>query len=339
MYRIYEKVPKNPEYEYGLKLLDKSENPFNSPCIVSMIAITMWEKEINGALNQAMEALRLKTNHNDNSGLELEEFSGRILSISYGEPSENITIKGRKISDNISLKKELDYEFAQKYLFPLIEEDNHKIAVISAMMNMRNVNFLAYCGATQSVLNMEECLSERMIKLGYEDQEINQILSQICLICYATDVKLQTEFVKKKEIKSTCVSFGDVNDGEVGVSEGTREKVKEEGSLYYDEGYYFHYGNGEHTLKKYINQDISLSAGISNAISKALSNSIANFKTDDFIPLTKEIITEDLEAIIECLKQGKTKEKIMSIVEEKINYGQNRNLNVGDSQNPSSPKF
>ena len=83
MYRLYEKVPKSDEYEFGLKLLEQSDNPFkDGPCLISMIAIAMWEKDINGALNQGMEALRLKTSHNENSGIGLDNFQGRILSIS-----------------------------------------------------------------------------------------------------------------------------------------------------------------------------------------------------------------------------------------------------------------
>jgi len=131
MYRIYEKVPESDEYKFGLKLLEKSENPFKEgPCLVSMIAIAMWEKDINGALNQGMEALRLKTNNNQNSGIELKDFEGRILSIAYGEPSEKAGIKGKKMSNGIARKDGLDDEFTQKYLFPLIENDGKKIDVL-----------------------------------------------------------------------------------------------------------------------------------------------------------------------------------------------------------------
>lgn len=341
MYRLYEKVPKSTENEHGLKLLDSNENPFkSSPCLLSMIALTLWERDVNGALNQGMEALRLKTSHNENSGLGLDDFGGRILSIAYSEPSEtNTTKKGRKMSKNIGSEKELDFEFTRVYLFPLIEEDNHKIDVIDAMRNMRNVNILTYCAATSSALRMEECLNEHMQELGYTDQEIRQILSQLCLICFATDVKLRTEYVSKKEIKSTCISLGDVNDGEVGVSTHIIDQVKGEGTLYYKQGYYFHYGNGEHSLKNYITQNDALSTGIANTVTKALTNSITNNEFDEFIPLTRELIIEDLENIIEGLQSGKNKDELMSLVDEKINYGKNLNINEGEYNNPSSPKF
>ena len=341
MYRLYEKVLKSPENEYGLKLVDSNENPFkSSPCLLSMIALTLWERDVNGALNQGMEALRLKTSHNENSGLGLDEFGGRILSIAYSEPSEvNTTKKGRKMSRNIGSEPDLDIEFTRKYLFPLIEEDNQKIDVCDAMMNMRNVNILTYCAATSSALRMEECLNEHMQELGYTEQEIKQILSQICLICYATDVKLRTEFVNKKEIKSTCISLGDVNDGEVGVSKQIIDQVKGEGTLYYKQGYYFHYGNGEHSLKNYIIQNAALSTGIANLVTKALTNSIANKESTEFIPLTKELIIEDLETIIEGLQMGRTKEELMPFIEEKINYGKKCSLNEGEYPNSPLPKF
>ena len=322
MYRLYEKVPQSDEYEFGLKLLEQSKNPFkDGPCLVSMIASTMWEKDINGALNQGMEALRLRTNNNENSGIGLEDFQGRILSVAYGDPSERAGIKGKQISNGISRKENLDDEFTQKYLFPLIEDDGKKIDVLQAMRNMRNVNLLTYCGATASALRMEECLKNRMNELGYSEQEISQIQSQMCVICYATNIKMSREFVDKKNVKSTCISVGDVNDPDVGASQRIKENAKTSGPIYFDEGYYFHYGNGEHGLKGYILQDPSLSAVISSVLTKAVSNSIENTESTEFKPITKELLTADIKKIIEGIRKGKSREELMAEVEKKITYG------------------
>ncbi len=321
MYRLYEKVPQSDEYEFGLKLLEQSENPFrDGPCLVSMIAIAMCEKDINGALNQGMEALRLRTNHNENSGIGLEDFQGKILSVAYGEPSEKVGIKGKKMSNGISRKENLDDEFTKKYLFPLIEDDGKKIDVLQAMRNMRNVNLMTYCGATGSALRIEECLKNRMNELGYSEQEISQIQSQMCVICYATDIKMNREFVDKKKVESTCISVGDVNDPDVSASQSIREKAKASGPIYYDEGYYFHYGNGEHSLKGYILQDPSLSAVISSVLTKAVSNSIENTKSTEFKPITKELLTADIKKIIEGIREGKSREELMAVVENGITY-------------------
>ncbi len=321
MYRLYEKVPKSEGNEFGLKLLEKSENPFkDGPCLVSMIAIVMYESDINGALNQGMEALRLKTNHNENSGIGLEDFQGKVLSVAYGEPSEESGIKGKQISNGNGRKESLDDEFTQKYLFPLIEDDGKKIDVLQAMRNMRNVNIMTYCGATYSVLRMEECLKNRMSELGYSEKEISQIQSQMCVISYATNLKLRRELVDKKKIESTHIQIGDVNDPDAKASQKIKEKAKTNGSIYLGEGYYFHYGSGEHSLKNYILENTALSTAISSVVTKALSNSISNSQSNEFIPLTKELFTGDIETIIEGIRQGKSKDELMSFIEEGIAY-------------------
>ena len=171
------------------------------------------------------------------------------------------------------------------------------------MRNMRNVNLMTYCGATGSALRIEECLKNRMNELGYSEQEISQIQSQMCVICYATDIKMNREFVDKKKVESTCISVGDVNDPDVSASQSIREKAKASGPIYYDEGYYFHYGNGEHSLKGYILQDPSLSAVISSVLTKAVSNSIENTKSTEFKPITKELLTADIKKIIEGIRK------------------------------------
>lgn len=339
MYRLYEKVPKSDEYEFGLKLLEQSENPFkDGPCLVSIIAIAMWEKDINGALNQGMEALRLRTNHNENSGIGLEDFQGRILSVAYGEPSEKAGTKGKKMSNGISRKENLDDEFTKKYLFPLIEHDGKKIDVLQAMRNMRNVNLMTYCGATASALRMEECLKNRMNELGYSEQEISQIQSQMCIVGYATDIKMNAEFRDKKKIKSTCITFGDVNDGDVSAPQGIRESAKANDTIYYDEGYYFHYGKGAHSPKDYIIQDTSLSTGISSVLTKAVSNSIDNITSTEFKPITKELLTVGIKKIIEGIREGKSREELMAIVEKEITYDRKMPFSEQESSKEISMK-
>ena len=321
MYRIYEKVPQSQEYEYGMKLLDEETNPFKEgPCLLSMIALAMWEKDINGAMNYGMEALRLQTNHNENSGIGLNEFDGKILSLSYGEPSDKTTVKGRNFQGSLARKDTLDEEFTQKYLFPLIEENGKKIDTLQAMRNIRNINLLTYCGATQSALKFEQCLADRMSELDYSKDEIAQILSQMCVIGYATDVKLNAQYREKRNIQSTCLSFGDVNDGDVGAPIGIQDAAKQQGTIFYDEGYYFHYGNGEHGLKNYLIQNDALSLGISSVLTKALSNSILNQNSPTFKPLSQELLTEDLKQIVTELQEDKKKQEITPIIDEKISY-------------------
>ena len=336
MYRLYEKVPKSEEYEFGLKLLEESENPFkDGPCVVSMIALAYYEKDINGALNLGMEALRLHTNNNENTGIEMEDFDARILSIAYGEPSGD---KSGAISRG-KRGESLDDEFAKKYLCPLIEENGRKIDVIQAMKNMRNVNFLTYCGATTSAFRIEQLLKNRMNELGYSEKEISQIQSQMCIICYATNEKLREEFLNKRKIESTCISFGDVNDPDARASQGISENARKNNTIFFDEGYYFHYGDGKHNTKKYIIENTSLSAGISYVLTKAVSNSIANSKSAEFTPITIELLTADIGKIIEGIREGKSRGELMAVVEKGITYGRKALFNeydIGKSVTPIS---
>lgn len=321
MYRLYEKVPKSEQNEFGMRLLDNSENPFKEgPCLVSLIAIAIFEKNINGALNYGMEALRLKTNHNENAKIELEDFDGRILSISYGEPSEQIGKNGRKMIGGISGKKALDEEFTKKYFFPLIEDDGKRIDTLEAMRNMRNVNIMTYCDATLTTLNIERYLKKRMNELGYSEQETSQIQSQMCIIPYATGRTAEAEFHDNEKIESTCISFGDVNDPDVNATLAVKKRAKENNTVYYDEGYYFNYGSGEHGIENYILKNPSLSIGISSVLTKALSNSIENASSNEFKPISRELLTSNIDEIIVGVRDGKSKDELMHLVDCGIDY-------------------
>lgn len=322
MYKLYEKVPKNEEYKHGMKMLEDDENPFKQgPCLLSMIAITMWERDVNGALNLGMEALRLKTTHNENTGIKLEDFAGRILSVAYGEPGEYTEVKGRKMKKTLARTDDLDTEFTEKYLFPLIEEEGKKLDTLQAMKNLRNVNIMTYCGATKSALKMEECLIERMQELGYNKEEIDEVLSQMCVVGYGTDEMLILEIDEKKEIKSTHFSFGDVHDPDAGVGGELREEVEKNNIIYFEEGYYFNAGTGEHLSKYYIIQNEALSLGISSVLTRTMSNSILNHKKNQFVPLSIEEINNGIEEIVEGLSQERRKEDLAPIIDSNIEYG------------------
>lgn len=150
----------------------------------------------------------------------------------------------------------------------------------------------------------------------------------MCIIGYATDIKLNAQYREKRNIKSTCLSFGDVNDGDVGAQKGIQEAAKKQETIFYDEGYYFNYGNGEHSLKSYLIQNDALSLGISSVLTKALSNSIRNQESPNFELLSQKLLTEDLKQIIAELQKGKKKQDIIQIVDEKINYSLPEKLNT-----------
>ena len=321
MYRIYEKVTKSEEYKYGMRQLEVNENPFKEgPCLISMIAYAHFEKDINGALNYGMEALRLKTSHNNNTGLELKDFPGRVLSISYGEKEIDTEEKGA-LFNGTGRREILDNEFAKKYLYPLIEENGKKIDVMQAMKNMRNINFLTFCAAVQSAIQMEDCLVERMRDLGYTDKEIDQIQSQMSILTYATRDILNREVIEGKKVKSTYLMVGDSNDIEFEATKKLKDAIEEKKVLYFENnGYYYFKGSGNHEVNDYITEVVGLAAPIANFVTKALGNSIENAKGKDFIPISNQIVSKDMDKIIEGIRSNKSREEIFSIIENDISY-------------------
>ena len=321
MYSIYEKVTKSEEYKHGMKKLEEDENPFKEgPCLISLIAIACYEREINGALNLGMEALRLKTSHNNNTGVELKDFPGKVLSIAYGEKIGEVEGKGGRLRGN-ARRTELDDEFTKKYLYPLIEKDGNKIDIKQAMKNMRNVNFLTFCSAFQSAIRMEDCLVERMKTLGYTEQEIDQIQSQMTILTYATREKVDRELAERKKIRSTALMVGDSNDIELEATQLLKDTIREKKVIYYENnGYYYFNGSGKHGSKEYITDEVGLAAPIANFVTKALGNSIENAKGNDFIPISNRIVSKDMNNIIDGIKSNKSRDDIIAIIDNDISY-------------------
>ena len=90
MYKIYEKTLKDENNVYGLKVLDEDKNPFlEGPSVLTILALTLNEKNINGSMRQVMEALRLKTSSNENSGLTIDKTPFKVLGLAYSNSKEN----------------------------------------------------------------------------------------------------------------------------------------------------------------------------------------------------------------------------------------------------------
>lgn len=71
----------------------------------------------------------------------------------------------------------------EKILLPRITDDNGKrLPIDTAKRRIRKITFLAHCHGGYVVLMMEEKLKSKMQDLGYSQDEINQILSQMLTI-------------------------------------------------------------------------------------------------------------------------------------------------------------
>lgn len=277
------------------------------------MAIVKDEKDVNGAIKTIIEMSRLKTSNNPNAKFDIEDFPVNFLSVKYG--------------DKISSDEKGISEFTEKYLYPLIEKDGQKLEAKQAMKNIRNINMMTYCNGTEFALEVEKLLINEMYKIGYEENDIDKIINQMCVF------PISTNMLDGKQVKASYMSFRDINDIEVGWwSEQERKDFiknfpfgEEYGMLGGEDSaaVYCINGNGEHRLKHMIQQGIAMPTCISSSVSKALNNAIKNHfeeNDNDFSPISLELLVEDYEKYIEQGKSGKTKEEIMKGFDEQLKY-------------------
>lgn len=325
MHRFYEKVKESEENPYGMKPIEENENPLkNGPCLISILAIVEWESSVNAALNFGIQALRLNSKHNQESQIDLETFGGRVLSIAYGEPNpdEVSDRHGRKMKRE-SLLKKMDEDFIKKYFYTLIEENENRLDITKAMKNVRNVNFLSFCNSTSFILTMQELLAKRMKQLGYNEQETEQILSQMCVIGYLSDIVAWKRIHKEKTF-GTNISCIDVNDKELTIPDQVLEYVNEKKIVCDDDGFFLIAGEGTHRPSRVFYEMSDVLLGISAAATTAMSNSIKNNQSEQFIPLNIQEILDKFDTIAEQKKKGIPNTEIMAGIEQKIQYSNNR---------------
>lgn len=83
---------------------------------------------------------------------------------------------------------------------------------------------------------------------------------------------------------------------------------------------YLYCGDGSHKFKKYAEDGKALPACLTSIIYRALQNSIRNSKSEDFVPISIEVLTQDIPQIMQEAKDGKNLSEIMKEIDEKIEY-------------------
>ena len=86
-----------------------------------------------------------------------------------------------------------------------ILEYNKRIDTITAMKNVRNINFVTYCDGVKIFKKIEDILETKMQQLKYSNEEIKMVISQICLAGIIGNSL-------KEGTKATSLLFADKND-------------------------------------------------------------------------------------------------------------------------------
>lgn len=282
MIHIYEKVCKTEDNIYGIQ--EVKENPFlNGPCILTMIALPLKVKDINGSLREVAKLVNPAIDNFYNPDC-------RLLGLSYGDlNSSKICFKRPSPSD-----EDID-EFVDKYLYSLFIEDNNKIDISIAMKNFRNLTILTYCNASKYYKKIEDKLINKMEQIGYNNDEIKSILSQICLAC------ITGQNIIGKGIMATCVSFEDINDEDSRLygNERIKDFVNDNGSYLFDSDPYVFAssGSGEHDYDRYMSGDEIISNHIKQLLNTSINNSIENKTNIEFVPISYKVIEEEFNKI------------------------------------------
>lgn len=318
MYELYKRIRKSKEYPTGSKKIEE-ENPFLSgPCMLCIAAMDTQDKSVFGLSKEGMKMARLRVRGEANAKFDVREFPVSFLSMKLSKSEKNI--------DNN--KEDQIVEFADKYFTPLVSIDGKKIDCETAIRNMRNVNIMSYCDGTITAQKIEEFIVDKMQKIGYSEEEISKIQSQMCMIPVATSKLTGIQ-------KSTCISFMDINDVEVNdnITQDERKLVDnseiKEGLIKYskNESAYLIEGSGIHSLKEYQTNGRAMPVCLSSVVSKALQNSIKNAKAEEhFNPLSMEELISEVPQILEQAKHGKNLQELREEQDESIEYDGGKKL-------------
>ena len=319
MYQLYKKAEKSLENPRGAKLIEEGQNPFlKGPCMLCIAAMDVKAKSVFGLAKHGMMMARLRVRGNANGKFDVKDFPVSFLALKYNSGKEN--------------KNEAIRVFADTYFTPLISINGEKLDCEVAMRNVRNVNIMSYCNGTDTVKSIEDFMVEKMRKLGYGEMDIEKIQSQMCMIPIATNKLNGSQ-------KSTCISFGDINDTEVNnnVTEIERDQVVaspiDEALIRYssNEAAYLIAGDGEHKLKSYQTNGRAMPVCLSSVVSKSLENSIQNANgTKEFMPLSMEDLISEIPEISKKAEQGKTLEELRDELDKSLKYGGARKLSDND---------
>jgi hypothetical protein len=275
MIHIYEKVCKTRKNEFGVEEMDY-ENPFKKgPCVITILAITTFLKELNGAMRQVSELVNPEIDTSVNP-------DRRIFGLSFGEYDK----KYDRFSSALPNQEDID-DFVEVYIYPLFTNNNCKIDLIQAMKNFRNLTFVTYCNGSKIFKRIEDAIKAKMIIVGYSEDEIGMIFSQICVAA------ISGNYLKKKGTSTLAMTFGDVNDHDFETNKDTIESINEsgEGFITYDDSIGFGIsGDGSHSFKKHMTEDPTLSSKISAFINASLDNALENKNSNTLIPITYEKI-------------------------------------------------
>lgn len=299
MIHVCEKVPKTKDCPYGIRKIEET-NIFEKPCVVTLIAVPNHLKEINGSLRCVANMVNPNIDDEVNT-------NRRIFGLGYGM----FDGKSSSFSGRIPYPDEID-EFVETYMKNMFVEEEKKINVYEAMKRMRNITFLTYCNADTNILRIQNSMREFLEKYGYSNDEIDLIFCQMCV------VTISSRNLTKIDNKTVLFNFADVSDTIAVDSQEMRSKLRNGISWGYDGVKFANfgtfiscvtYGNDDHALYRYTDQNDKLGKLISTVLNTSLDNALLNCNSDTLNPITYEKIGNALESTLKDIHKDKQRVK------------------------------
>ncbi len=343
MYKFYRKVEKSPENEYGIEI-SESGNPFEQPTFLSMLALNMRLRDTNGAISRILELSGVRF-PNGEQNISMEDVPVNFMSLSYSELSGD---RFNKIAanDNIVEIDEDTRDFVLKYMLPLVSNNGQKRDINECLRNMRNINIMCFCDAIFPIKSMSLVLTEEMQKIGYTEEEIDNILSQVCIFPIGTEAPCINALIS--DIKFTTVFLLDIRDSFGITDENTLQNIfgptnsevlyrtsdalelppekvcKNSRMLLVND-------DGDHDLKSFIRKGKAFPSIIIKFINDVLNNSIINKNNPkEFISI--DVVIDRLKLICDEYIEGKkdvSKEDLLAEVFQNLNYHLSDDLSQG----------
>lgn len=297
MLSIYKKCEKSLSNPSGIVEITNI-NELSKPFLLCISAQDIIDKSIYGIMREGAQAARVCTSQED-APFKLSSIPVDFLGIRF-QADEQYKYNYREIVD--------------KLIYPyLMSSKNIK-------KQARNINIMTYCDGTITYEGIEEYLTERLEKDGYSSEDINDILSQICVVALET-------MANTDSLKATTVKLVDVNDNEISTEETDKYiqslESSKRNSLF---GYltrknnllYIYNGNGRHSLKEFFSNKNFAKPVLCGVISKILELSIQNSQSDGLVSITPYMI---FEMIKKYSNESKSIPELLDELDKEISYG------------------
>lgn len=322
LYELKQKTCANPR---GSSKVTFGANPFmQGPVLLCIGNDPSSRNDAKNTTRYFANVLRLRTPEAINASISMEGFPVNLVSYNSVKPNDN---------------KDQEVEaFVNQYLSPLVETNLFRKNSVEAMKNMRNVNIVTFGEGVYEANKIEEKLKERLQRVGYSQDEIGNILSQVFAVFIgAPRIRLDEQF--------TSVAFSELEDTEIDRSfenpayfTAFRDQLKynnlHEGFTGISPNFieYSRYNEGaKHTLKDYYSKGKSFPAIISSVLYEGLNNSVRNRgATEALLPLTLEQVISDVGTYIGHAQQGLNIGSIMAKLDKRIAYPGMKYLTEGE---------